>query len=130
MKNSKYKRGGFTLLEVLVAMAVLGIAITVVLQLFSANLRAITASVDYVTASIRAESKMREILDREISERVFKETTDDGYIMDVSITNVLNDRTENLPVRLFEINLTVHWMEGLKEKSMTLRTLKMVGKEI
>ncbi|MBE0427322.1 MAG: prepilin-type N-terminal cleavage/methylation domain-containing protein [Nitrospirae bacterium] len=121
---------GFTLLEVLVAIAVLGIAVTIILQLFSANLRAITASGDYVTASIRAETKMREILDKEISESVYSETTYDGYRMDVSITEVFTDRTENLPVRLFEVYLTVHWTEGLKEKLMTLRTLKMVEKEI
>ena len=124
------RRGGFTLLEILVAIAILGIAITIIIQLFSANLRAITASANYVNASIRAEAMMREILDGEISEGVFSKITDDAYTMDVSTTEVLNDRTENLPLRLIEIDLTVRWMEGLREKSMTLRTLKMVEKKI
>jgi prepilin-type N-terminal cleavage/methylation domain-containing protein len=122
------RRGGFTLLEVLVAIAILGIAITVVIQLFSANLRAISASGDYVSASIKAESKMREILSDEnkLFEESFSESTNDGYIIDVSINNVLNERTDNLMVRLLEINLTVHWTRGIKEKSLTLKTMKLV----
>ncbi len=122
---------GFTLLEVLVATAILGIAVTVVLQLFSANLRAISASEDYVSAATKADAKIREILsDNELSAKSFSEVTDDGYGMDVSITDTLKERTENLQVRLLEINLTIHWTRGTKEKSLTLRTLKVVEKQI
>jgi prepilin-type N-terminal cleavage/methylation domain-containing protein len=122
---------GFTLLEVLVAIAILGIAVTVVLQLFSANLRAISVSGDYVSAVTKAEAKMREILsDDKLSDKSLSETTDDGYRIDVSITDAVKDRTENLQVRLLEINLTVHWTRGTKDKSITFRTMKVVEKEI
>ncbi len=125
------RRGGFTLLEVLVAIAILGIAVTVVLQLFSANLRAISASGDYVSALTKAEAKMREILsDDKLSDKSLSETTDDGYRIDVSITDALKDRTENLQVRLLEINLTVRWTRGTKDKSITFWTMKVVEKEI
>jgi prepilin-type N-terminal cleavage/methylation domain-containing protein len=124
-------RSGFTLLEVLVATAILGIAVTVVLQLFSANLRAISASGDYVSAATKAGAKMREILSYdELQEKSFSEVTDDGYRMDVSITDTLKERTENLQVRLLEINLTIQWMTGTKERALTLRTMKVVEKEI
>ena len=122
---------GFTLLEVLVATAILAIAVTVVLQLFSANLRALTLSEDYVSATKRAEAKMREILDdATLAETSFSETTGDGYRIDVSVTNALEERTETLPVKLFEISLTVHWTKGIKERSMSLKTMKVVKKEI
>jgi len=122
---------GFTLLEVLVATAILGIALTVVLQLFSADLRAISASGDYVSATTKAWAKMREILsDDKLSEKSFSEVTDDGYRIDVSITDTLKDRTENLQVRLLEINSTIHWTSGTKDRSLTLKTLKVVKKEI
>ena len=125
-------RKGFTLLEVLVATAILGIAIAVILQLFSANLRAISLSRDYVSASIKAEAKMKEILnsDEKISEKAFSETTDDGYRVDVSITDVLKERTENLQVKLLEIDLTIRWLKGTKEKSLTLSTMKVVKREV
>lgn len=122
---------GFTLLETLVATSLLGIAIAVILQLFSANLHSISESGDYVAAATRGEVKMREILDnRDLSEKSYSETTDDGYRMDVSITEALKDRTENLQVRLFEIALTMHWTKGAKEKSMTLRSLKAVKRQV
>ena len=122
---------GFTLLEVLVAVAILGIAVTIVIQLFSTNVRAISSSEEYLYASAKAESMMREILDDdEISETSFSEITDEGYRMDVSIAEVLNDRTENIQVRLLEIDLTVYWASGTREKSVTLRTMKVLEKEI
>ena len=124
-------RNGFTLLEVLVAMAILGIAITVVLQLFSADLRAISVSGDYVSAATRAEAKMREILsDDKLSEESSGETIEDGYTMDVSVSDALNERTDGLQVRILEIDLTIHWTRGTKEKSLTLKTMKVVNKEI
>ena len=122
---------GFTLLETLVATSLLGIAIAVILQLFSANLHSISESGDYVAATTMAEVKMREVLDNsDLAEKSYSEVTDDGYRMDVSITEALKDRTENLQVRLFEIALTMHWTDGSKEKSMTLRSMKAVKKEI
>ena len=120
---------GFTLLEVIVAIAILGIAITVVLQLFSANLRAISVSGDYVAAATRAEAKMREILsDDRLSEKYFSEATQEGYRIDVSITDVIKERTENLQVKLLEVDLTIHWTQGTKQKSMSLKTFKVVEK--
>ena len=120
---------GFTLLEVIVAIAILGIAISVVLQLFSANLRAISVSGDYVTAATRAEAKMREILsDDRLSEKSFSEATQEGYRIDVSITDVIKERTENLQVKLLEVDLTIHWIQGTKQKSMSLKTFKVVEK--
>ena len=125
------RRGGFTLLEVLVAIAILGIAVTVVLQLFSANLRAISVSGDYVSAATKAEAKMREILsDDKLSEKSSSETTDDGYRIDVSVTDALKERTDNLQVRILEIDLTVHWTRGTKERSLAMKTMKLVNKEI
>jgi len=122
---------GFTLLEVLVAVALLGIAVTVVLQLFSANIRTISASEDYISASVKAEAKMREILDNDdIYEMSYAEITDEGYRIDVSIAEILQERTENLQVRLMEIYLTVHWTSGVQEKSFSLRTMKLLEKQV
>jgi type II secretion system protein I len=122
---------GFTLLEVLVAVAILGIAITTVLQLFSADLKSISASGDYVSAATEAEAKMREVLDNDqLTEGSSNETTANGYRTLVSITKTQEDRTENLPFSLFNISVTVYWEQGAKEKSLTLNTMKMVTKQI
>lgn len=122
---------GFTLLEVLVSLALMGIALVAIFQLFSTGLRGVAASDDYVDAVIRAESKMREILDdQDLSEKSWKEITEDGYTIEATVNSTANDRTENLPVKLLEINLTVHWTKGIKERALTLKTMKVVGKKI
>jgi prepilin-type N-terminal cleavage/methylation domain-containing protein len=122
---------GFTLIEILVAIAILSIAVTVVLQLFSANLRAVSVSGDIVSAATKAQVKMRAVLDEEnLAERVSSEVTDDGYRIDTSIAETLQERTENLQVKMFEIAVTVHWVKGIRERSLTLRTLKTVQKEV
>jgi prepilin-type N-terminal cleavage/methylation domain-containing protein len=125
------RRAGFTLLEILVSLALLGIAITVILQLFSSNLRALSVSQNYVSAAIRAEAKMREILeDTDLQEKAWSEVTDEGYRFDAAVTETFTERTENLQVRMLEINLTAQWPEGSKMKYLTLKTLKVVNKRI
>lgn len=126
-----YCRSGFTLLEVLVATALLGIAVAVILQLFSANLRSLSVSEDFVHASMNAEAKMREVLDDDKpSEKSFSEITDDGYRMDVLIKDTLQERTDTIDMKLFQIEVTVRWIKGTKERSFTLRSLKAVKKQI
>lgn len=125
------RRGGFTLLEVLVALALLSIALVVVLQLFSANLRGIAVSEDLAKAVMKAESVMRETLDDEdIAEKSSSETTPDGYRVDVAITNAEEGRTENLNVKLLQIHVTVHWKDGTKERALSLTTMKTIPKKI
>jgi len=131
IRDSKVRRrpAGFTLLEVLVSLSIVAIAVTVVLQLFSADLRAISSSDDYAAAVIKAETRMREVLDNEdLGETSWSEATPDGYRMDVSISDVLKERTKDLQVRLLEVGLTTRWIKGTKEKMVTLRTMKMVNK--
>jgi prepilin-type N-terminal cleavage/methylation domain-containing protein len=85
---------GFTLLEILVALAIMGIAVTVLFQVFSANLRSIAVSDDYVSAVVRAEAKMREVLDNDkLTENAWSETTAEGYRLNVTVSETLNQRT-------------------------------------
>ena len=122
---------GFTLLEVLVALVLLSISLVAIFELFSANLRGIAKSDDYSRAIIMAESKMREILDdKTLEERTWTESTDDGYRIDAVVNSTASDRTENLQIKLLEINLTVSWIKDSKEQALNLRTLKMVNKQI
>ncbi|MBE0556375.1 MAG: prepilin-type N-terminal cleavage/methylation domain-containing protein [Proteobacteria bacterium] len=121
---------GFTLLEVLVALAIMAIATTLVMQLFSADLRAIAASGGMTSAAVRGDLRIREILADPslLGENAWSEEGEDGYRMDISVSEVMKPRTENLPARLMEVELTVSWSEGTKGKSLRLKTLKMIDK--
>ena len=122
---------GFTLLEVLVALVLLSISLVAIFELFSANLRGIAKSDDYSHAVIMAESKMREILDdNTLAERTWTESTDDGYRIDAVVSSTASDRTENLQIKLLEINLTVSWIKDSKERTLNFKTLKLVNKQI
>ena len=125
--------GGFTLLEILVSLVLLSVALIVVFQLFSANTKALALSGDYVAATVKAESKMREVLDiadEDIEEGSKTERTDDGYTIDINIAETLEKRTEELPIQLMEVSVTVHWKKFMKEKSLTLRTVKLVTRKV
>ncbi len=123
--------GGFTLLEVLIAMAVLSIALVAVFELFSSGLRGMAASADYVEAVVKAEAKMREILDDEdLAEKSWQETSEDGYRFDATIQKTEGERTDKLQVELLDISLTVSWTRGIKERALKLKTLKLVNKKI
>lgn len=123
------KDKGFTLLEILVATSILAIAIVVVLQLFSSNLRSITASEDYGYAAMKADGKMKEVLaEKEIKEKSMTEITDDGYRINVNITEEKKEGRDLLSVKLLRIDVTVQWKKGRKERSLSLSTLKLVKK--
>ena len=120
---------GFTLLEVLVSLAVMAIAMTLVIQLFSANLQAVVRSGDMTSAIVKGESRLREILAEPfLKETAWNEVTDDGYRIDVAVSEAMREKTDNLPVKLMEIALTVHWIDGFREKSLRLKTMKVVDK--
>ena len=122
---------GFTLLEVLVSLAVMAIAMTLVMQLFSANLRAVVRSGDMTSAIIKGEYRLREILAEPfLAEKAWNEVTDDGYRIDVAVSEAMREKTDKLPVNLMEIVLTVHWIDGLREKSLRLKTMKVVDKKV
>jgi alpha-L-arabinofuranosidase len=98
---------------------------------FSADLKAIAVSEEYVSATAKAEAKIREVQDNEVlSEGSTSEMTNDGYRVDVGVTSTLNERTDTLQVMLMDILVTVRWSKGAKEKSLSLRTMKLVNKQI
>jgi type II secretion system protein I len=122
---------GFTLLEILVALAILATAVTIIFQLFSAGLRNIAVSEDVVSAAVRAEAKMREVLsNEELTENSWTETTTDGYTFAVNITEALQEKTDSLPVQVLQIDLAITWTKNSKERSFRLKTYKTVNKQV
>ena len=122
---------GFTLLEILVALAIVGIALTGVLQIFSSDLKGITEADDYVKSAIKAESVMREKLDNdELEEGSWVESTEDGYDISVTVKGIEEERTEDLSVRLLEVTLKFSWLRDEKERALNLMTVKLIEKTI
>jgi prepilin-type N-terminal cleavage/methylation domain-containing protein len=129
MDRQKLSAQGFTLMEIMVALTVMGFAVVYLVQLFSSNLRMIGTSQDYIVALTQAEAVMREIVESDkIEEKSWKEQTDQGFQVEVSVSETLKNRTENLPIKLLQIEMNFSWEKALRKKSLTLKTLKVVNK--
>ena len=116
-------------MEIMVALTVMGFAVVYLVQLFSSNLRMIGTSQDYMAALTQAEAVMREIVESDkIEEKSWKEETDQGFQVEVSVSETLKERTENLPIKLLQIEMIFSWEKALRKKSLTLKTLKVVNK--
>ncbi len=103
---------------------------TVILQLFSSNLRVLSTSEDYISAVVQAEAKMRQVLDEDdITEGTSSETTPEGYRVETTVSKVYERRTRDLPFEVLEIGVKLSWKSLLAERSMTLRTMKTVKKQ-
>ncbi|MBI3582657.1 MAG: prepilin-type N-terminal cleavage/methylation domain-containing protein [Nitrospinae bacterium] len=137
---------GFTLLEVMVAIAILGLGLTVVFELFSGGLKSVEISNDYSNAVILANKKMGELSLKEML-KVGKEAGDfpeeDNYKWEVEIEpykessefGVRNselekkeeDKTQSnteSPVKIYRLDVRVFWKTGLTEKDVRLTSLR------
>ena len=120
------RQRGFTVLEIMVSLIIISIAVVSVIQLTSMNLRNLSKSSDQVNALLAANSKMRRILEMDKMEAKFwREADEQGYTYEISINEIRNKRTENLPVKLEEIILTLHYVTAHKEKILTLGAEKL-----
>ena len=133
---------GFTLLEILLAISILGVALTVIMQQFSAGLRIGQASKTYTTATAYAKQKLEEFqLEEEMEEGEEVGDFDDGYTWRVSVlpyedymeeaveSGEDEELFEHLPLEMYRLESVVSWMEGENEKSISLVTLKTVKKK-
>lgn len=123
---------GFTLLEVLVSMAILAICLTVIMQLFSGGLRSGHLSEDYIRAVFLAREKMEEVLvQKEIVPGAEEGESDSGYKWLVKIHSEKEEEevVPKLPFGFFDIQVSVMWREGERTKSFTLHTLRIAKEQ-
>lgn len=123
---------GFTLIEILVAISILAIAMTVILQLFSGGLKSARISNVYTQAIFHAREKMDEsLLDSLYSDGMEEGVFDDGYQWKSEVTRVELDEEEQekLPYYLYNINIKIIWDMGRSEKVFEVSTLRIVEKD-
>lgn len=129
-KRERNASSGFTLLEILVAFVILATVATVVFQVFSANLKTLWMSDDYLTATLLADIRLKDILEGgQVKEGTSSETKE-GYVMDITITETLKDRTKDFSWKTFEVVMDVSWQKGTKKRCFSLKTCKTVKREV
>ena len=129
------KNRGFTLIEVVIALAILGVGLTVIIELFSGGLRLGRASKEYTKAVNYAQMKMEEILlKQQVEEGVEEGKFDDTFrweigVKKVDILPVEKDRDFNPPAEFFQVKINIIWKSGSKERSTTIESYKMIKLE-
>jgi general secretion pathway protein I len=136
--KGKTGQDGFTLLEVLISMAILAICLTIILQLFSGALRSAGISRHYVRAVLKAREKMETILMfPQLYETEYSGEDDDGFRWTLTVRRERDGEDEDeeggsdretsplqRALTMFRIDVTVRWGEGSAARSFSLTTLK------
>jgi len=113
---------GFTLIEVIVAIAIVSVSFVMIMQLFSGGLRASRTSCDYTRAVVHAKNKMEELS--------FYPIADSGDFVDG-----FNWRTDLEPYeepedsdfKLMKLKVIISWGDALRRrKSIQMESLKTV----
>jgi general secretion pathway protein I len=120
LSSERPKSSGFSLLEVMVALAILGVAVVAIFQLFSITLRSTKKADDYTKAIFYARS----VLDQAYVLPDIEAGTDltdfnDGFQAQRIITAVPSSDEDK--AKLFEITVTVTWPPT---NSLTIRGLR------
>jgi type II secretion system protein I len=118
-------RGGFTLLEVLVALAILSLAVVVSIQAFAGGLRLLKLSGEHQDAILIADQKAREITSPTTG------GTDSGtegvYSWEREVKTVatpdLDVEGRTIKWRVWEIDVRVKWGDHRQVSVATLRTV-------
>lgn len=116
---------GLTLLEVLAAVSILGIAVVILFQLFASGMRLLYSSEDYVRAVMRCEEKMRLLLDDpELNVSSWSEAAPDGHVLKISVTEIEKEKTAALKAKLLQVDVRIDWKKGGAGKSYVLSTIR------
>ena len=119
MTAPRRKEGGFTLLEVIVAMALFAAGIVALFQLYSGALRLSAGARDAAASSIYARQRMEEaLLAPNPVEGVEQGAFGDRYRWEVETSVVPS--AEELPYDEVRVRVTVTWRDGGDERSVDL----------
>jgi general secretion pathway protein I len=120
---------GFSLIEVLVAFAILTLALGVLLPLFSNGFRSLSVSEQYTRAAVLAESRMAAIgRETSLEEGEQAGESEQGFQWRTEVTRYepLDDTEEFVPlVQAFVATVEVYWQDGDKRRALTLNSLKL-----
>ena len=129
--NRKLNDNGFSLLEVIVALAIMAIGYITVLNLFSVSIKSVGMSDQYMRAVRLASSKLSEIEMMDYETAALSGTFEENeetfqWSLDIEpYESPLNDPEIN--INLSKVILRVFWDDNQKQRNVELVTLKLDG---
>jgi len=122
---------GFTLMESLVAVMILGVALVTVMQLFAGGLRSARASADYTRAVFLAREKLEEtILTSPLTETTLAGDLDPGQKWECRITPITDETDTQTTSQTqgpspWRVSCTIYWLANNRTKEYTLETVRL-----
>ncbi len=123
------REAGFTLLEVIIALAILGVAFALAIQLLGNGMRAARTSQEYTQAALLSRQKMAEIALASSQEGSVESGDFGGGFRWTSEVQPVPQDNESLPARLYQVRVRISWPGRAAEKSLDLYTLRMAVDE-
>jgi general secretion pathway protein I len=129
------KAPGFTLIEIVVAMAILSIGLVVIIELFGGGLRLGRVSQEYTKAAGYARIKLEEVtLAKTLVEGVEQGDFDNVFhwLVEVRREDLLppgRDTTYRPPVALYRVRIDVFWRSGNKDRVTRMESYRVFKEE-
>lgn len=131
MRPLSRRSAGFSLIEILIALAVLAVGLVGVFSLFAAATATHRRGVDHTTVSLLASAALSEARAALAADRDPEDVTDeklpgfpDGYVYDIAWEEIGNDRLE------YRVTITVKWQRGGEPRSETFETVLLRQKKV
>jgi prepilin-type N-terminal cleavage/methylation domain-containing protein len=129
------QKRGFTLIEVVVALAILGVGLMVIIELFSGGLRLGRATGEYTKAVNYARMKMEEVSIKDwVEEGTEEGECDKTYRWRVGVKKVDllpgdKDTDFKPPVEFFQVKISILWKSGSKDRVTSIESYKTMKRE-
>lgn len=130
--NKRTPPGGFTLIEVLVALTILGLTLGSMFAAFQGGLRNIDAAEHYAWAAAIADSRLAEVgyeipleagNEQRGTEGRFSWTVKVTPYRNAAVPDASDPSTDDAPP-LYHVAVSVRWAQALVEREVTLETLR------
>jgi len=126
--RARIKERGFTLIEVIVAFAIVAMALSAVFQIFSTGLRGAVVTEAYNTATLLAESKLTAMgIEEPLAAGDQAGAFENGYRWQTTVRPYDDGGAMVAPelISAFEVTVTVSWDGLMRERMVSLSTLRL-----
>lgn len=137
-KKKPRSEAGFTLLEVLLAVVIMGVSLTTILLQFQTALHAGSISQERTNAVIYAKEKLESLkIEDELSESSQSGTFENGYEWETEVSLYEYEEEdqeedisyEDLRHETYKLRAAVKWNSGINKRQVELITLKTVTRK-